>query len=158
MDFVKIPTKPEKFNHQFTPEAELRGKQLRDFVFAGNALFTLLNEETGNHVTFKVKKHKEDDVWFVNTLATHNYVHIGTCFSDKKFKVKTNGILNQNDRRVEVFSWMLDKFFNNQEKYPMVKVYHHGYCGSCGKTLTTPESIKSGIGPVCGGKMRKANR
>ena len=39
MDFVKIPTKQKK--HNFIPENELRGKQLRDFVFAGNALFTL---------------------------------------------------------------------------------------------------------------------
>jgi hypothetical protein len=151
MDFVKIPTQSKKFNFQFTPEAELRGNNFRNFVFAGNALFTVLNEETGNYVTFKVKKHKEDDVWFVNTLSGHNYVHIGTCFSDKKFKVKNGGVLDAGDQKVKVFTWLLDTFFNNQEKYPKVKVYHHGRCGACYKTLTTPESIKSGIGPICGG-------
>lgn len=150
MELVKIPTKTQKFNFQFTPEAELRGKNLRDFVFAGNALFTILNEDTGNYVTFKVKKHKEDEVWFVTTLSGHNYINIGTCFSDKKFKVKKNGVINSNDQKVEVFSWMVEKFFHNQEKYPMIKVYHHGRCGACHKVLTTPESIKSGIGPICG--------
>jgi hypothetical protein len=154
MDFVKIPTKQEKFNHQFTPEAELRGKNFRDFVFAGNALFTLLNEETGNHVTFKVKKHKEDDIWFVNTLSGHNYVHIGTCFSNKEFKVKTNGFINPDVQKVGIFNWMLEKFFHNQDKYPMIKVYHHGRCGACNKTLTTPKSIKSGIGPICGRRKK----
>ena len=78
MDFVKIPTKQKK--HDFIPENELRGKQLRDFVFAGNALFTLANTDTDNHVTFKVKKHKEEDVWFVSTLGQYGkYVVVGTC-------------------------------------------------------------------------------
>jgi len=48
MDFVKIPVQLKKFNFQFTPESELRGNHLRNFVFAGNALFTVLTEETGN--------------------------------------------------------------------------------------------------------------
>ena len=30
---------------------------------------------------------------------------------------------------------------------------HEGICGVCGRTLTVPESIRSGIGPVCAGKM-----
>jgi hypothetical protein len=28
-----------------------------------------------------------------------------------------------------------------------------GHCGHCGRTLTNPESIEAGIGPVCRGKM-----
>jgi hypothetical protein len=155
MDLVKIPTNSKKLNFQFTPEWELRGKQLREFVFAGNALFTVLNEETGNYVTFKVKKHKEDEIWFITTLSGHNYVNIGTCFSDKKFKVKKDGILNVGDQKIKVFEWLLNTFLNNQDKYTRVRVFHHGRCGSCYKTLTTPESIKSGIGPVCSGKKRR---
>jgi hypothetical protein len=157
MDFVKIPTQQKK--HNFIPENELRGKQLRDFVFAGNSLFTLLNEETGNHVTFRIKKHKEDPIWFVSTLGQYGkQVFIGTCGSSKKYKHSQNSDISQNDQKVVVFEWFLNKFFNNQDKYPTVKIYHHGRCGACYKTLTTPESIKSGIGPICGGKMRKVNR
>jgi len=153
MDFVKIPTKQKK--HDFIPENELRGKQLRDFVFAGNALFTLANTDTDNHVTFKVKKHKEEDVWFVSTLGQYGkYVFIGTCFSEKKYKHSKNSDIEWNDQKVQVFNWMLSKFFNDQDKYPMVRVYHHGRCGACQKKLTTPESIKSGIGPVCSGRRR----
>ena len=29
------------------------------------------------------------------------------------------------------------------------KVHHAGQCGRCGRRLTTPESIESGIGPEC---------
>ena len=32
-------------------------------------------------------------------------------------------------------------------------VLHQGKCGQCGRKLTTPESIESGIGPVCAGKL-----
>ena len=28
-------------------------------------------------------------------------------------------------------------------------VYHSGTCSRCGRVLTTPESIRSGLGPVC---------
>lgn len=30
---------------------------------------------------------------------------------------------------------------------------HTGVCGKCGRTLTDPESIDAGIGPVCAGKV-----
>lgn len=154
MDFVKIPTSQPK--HNFIPESELRGQQLRDFVFAGNALFTVLNKTSGNYVTFKVKKHKEDDVWFVTALGQYgSYDFIGTCFSDKKFKYSGKSDVSETDQKVTVFKWFLTKFFNDQNKYEEVKVYHHGRCGACAKVLTTPESIKEGIGPVCSGRKYK---
>lgn len=154
MDFVKIPT-TSKPTFQFVPEAQLRGQQLRDFVFAGNALFTILNKDNGVYLTYKIKKHKDDDVWFVKALHGHNYVFIGTCFSDKKFKYSASSSLDMGDKKVAAIEWFLQYFFNNQNKYPMVEVYHHGKCGHCCKTLTTPESIKTGIGPVCSGKKYK---
>ena len=151
MDFVKIPTKQPK--HEFIPESELRGQQLRDFVFAGNALFTILNTTSGNYVTFKVKKHKKDDVWFVTTLGQYgSYTFIGTCFSDKKFVYSKD---SETDQSAVVLKWFLTNFFNNQNNYEEVKVYHHGRCGACAKVLTTPTSIREGIGPVCGGRKYK---
>lgn len=154
MELVKIPTNVKKFNFNFTPEWELRGNQLREFIFAGNALFTTQNEETGNHITYLVKKHKEKDVWVVATLTGNSYKYIGVCFEDKVFKPKVDGELSVSDRKVVTFGWILDTFLKNQKNYEQVKFYHHGRCGRCHKTLTTPESIKSGIGPVCGGRKK----
>lgn len=153
MDFVKIPNQLKPL--QFTPKHILSGKTLREFVFAGNALFTILNKDTGNYFTYRVKKHKDDDVWFVQVLNVHDYTFIGTCFEDKKFKHSTNSDLGLDNQKVKTFDWFLDKYFHEQNKFPQVEVYHHGRCGHCYKTLTTPESIKSGIGPVCGGKKYK---
>ena len=154
MDFVKIPTKQPRY--EFIPESELRGQQLRDFVFAGNALFTILNKTSGNYVTFKVKKHKEDDVWFVTTLGQYgSYTFIGTCFSDKKFVYSKDSDISETDQSVVVLKWFLTNFFNNQNNYEEVKVYHHGRCGACAKVLATPTSIREGIGPVCSGRKYK---
>lgn len=37
-----------------------------------------------------------------------------------------------------------------------VEVWHEGKCCRCGRKLTVPESIESGIGPECAGKMAGA--
>ena len=40
--------------------------------------------------------------------------------------------------------------FNHIDDVPdNLRVYHEGKCCRCGRTLTTPESIKKGIGPEC---------
>jgi hypothetical protein len=34
-----------------------------------------------------------------------------------------------------------------------VVIWHEGRCGRCGRRLTVPESIESGYGPECIGKI-----
>ena len=50
----------------------------------------------------------------------------------------------------KVIEWFFQHYFKNPNDYKTIKVYHSGKCGKCGKKLTTPESIKSGLGPYCG--------
>jgi hypothetical protein len=33
------------------------------------------------------------------------------------------------------------------------RIMHDGHCSVCGRKLTTPESLDSGIGPVCAAKF-----
>ena len=160
MDLVK----KSKFKHDFAPDYELGGEQLRKFVFAGNSVFTILNQATKNRFTIKVKKHKENEVWFVSVLTgsdnINSYTFIGTYFPTtyskggeykKSFKSKiTNDAVSS-----KTVSWFFKKFFNNQSKYPTVKVYHEGRCGRCSRRLTTPESIKASFGPECIKLMNK---
>lgn len=157
MELVKIPTSTKKFNFNFVPEHILSGQYLRDFIFAGNALFTVVNEDTKNHVTIKIKKHKDEEIWFVSVLDAGLYNTIGTLSIFLKtmvYKHSENSMISSNHRKVKVFRWFYTNFLDKQDKYPMIKVYHHGKCGRCGKKLTTPNSIKEGIGPVCGGKRK----
>ena len=37
-------------------------------------------------------------------------------------------------------------------KAETVQVWHEGRCGKCGRKLTVPESLTSGLGPECAGR------
>ncbi len=153
MELVKIPKNLKKLNFKFSPENELRGNSLINFIFAGKALFTLHNESSDGHVTIKIEKHKEIDFWFVFILKNNNsYKHVGFFEENKELSLIED--VDPNDVGVNTLVWFIHKFLHNQQNYPTVKVYHHGRCGRCYKNLTTPKSIKDGIGPICG-KGRK---
>jgi hypothetical protein len=36
---------------------------------------------------------------------------------------------------------------------PEMEVEHSGHCGRCGRLLTVPSSVQSGLGPECQSKM-----
>jgi len=40
-----------------------------NFITAGNAVFTVRNDNTGRRFTFKVKKVENKELWFVSVLA-----------------------------------------------------------------------------------------
>ena len=49
-----------------------------DFILGGKSLFTCLNTNSNNRFTFKVKKHKTDDIYFVSVLTNPDiYQYIG---------------------------------------------------------------------------------
>lgn len=142
--------------------------QIRNFLFAGHATFTLVSKKTNTRKTFRVelapKKEGTPQTWFVKLLTgpdnTAHYTYIGflrnqgpTAFIPKFQNESTaafgwlvtqiNGSIFQPNH-----SGQFEKSFAEQAEF-----YHSGRCGRCGRTLTTPESIESGIGPVCEGRV-----
>jgi hypothetical protein len=140
--------------------SQLLGEDIKNFVFGGNATFTVVNTGTKKHFTFKVKQPKNNDsVFFVSVMNgsdnNSNYAFIGTYFTKNGgYSHGKKSSIGKDAQSAKVISWFFNKFINNEEKYPTVQVYHEGKCGKCGRKLTTPESVKSGLGPVCGGKSR----
>jgi len=141
----------------------LTNENLKTFILAGNSFFTVLNEITGNRFTFRVRKagwgtsNVKSNIFYVSVLTgsdnESSYVFLGSFFSDKGFyshslKSKISSSATSN----KVIEWFFPSYFNNPNHFNMIKVYHSGKCGRCGKKLTTPESIKSGLGPYCGGR------
>jgi hypothetical protein len=65
-------------------------KYLKFFIFAGKAIFTILNTVTGNRFTFRVQQLDEyglkKDIWFVSVLSGSNnetdYTFLGTVKQD----------------------------------------------------------------------------
>ena len=129
-------------------------QKVKDFVIAGNALFTIENTQTGNRFTFKVKKPKHGEnkerIRFVSLLNGpdnySNYCYLGCIYNMGQFKLTKGSKVKPSAQSVKVFSW----FWKHVENLPAnVKVYHEGRCGRCGRRLTVPVSIQSGFGPEC---------
>jgi hypothetical protein len=124
-----------------------------DFILGGKSLFTFLNTRTENRFTFKVKKHKTDNIFFVSILTNPEvYQFIGSIKGEVFFHSKKSKI-SKDAQSVKVFDYV---FFNlNKNKLPeFIEIWHEGKCAKCGRTLTVPSSIESGFGPECSKRIK----
>jgi hypothetical protein len=126
------------------------------YVLAGNAIITLQSVKTETRFTYKVRIKEtkgKPSVHFVKVLTgpdnNSSYTYLGTRFSDGDFRVTRKSKISPSAPSALAFSW-----FNTHMESKAVTVWHEGRCGCCGRRLTVPESIASGIGPICEAKMR----
>lgn len=128
---------------------------IRQFVFGGNATFTMLNQETGGRLTYNVRSPKRDfgRVWFVSVLAgTNSYTYVGYIDSSKRsFRTTSSSRVERSSKSFKGFNWLLNHIKENEQLPENVNFYHMGKCARCGRALTTPDSIEQGFGPVCAG-------
>ena len=131
---------------------------VRAFLLAGHAKFTLVSKVTGARKTFEVKHAKATDKfpegWMVSLLvgpdngSDYRYVGIIRRGSQLDFHRNRKAFAPEACAAVEWFVRLvnLDKndVFNAQAEF-----WHSGFCARCGRELTDPESIASGLGPVC---------
>jgi len=120
-----------------------------DFIFAGKSIFTCKNVETGKRFTFGVRKHKKDEIYFVSVLSSPDiYTFIGSIRKDTNYKHSLKSTVTEDAQSVDVFDYIIRSL--RVDKLPkIVQIWHEGKCGKCGRRLTVPESIESGIGPQC---------
>lgn len=131
----------------------------RRFVTAGKALFTLVSERTGARFTFKVKlapKRDENDrdAWFVSVLTgpqnTSDYTYLGMLLENGRFIDDRKLRIGLDAPSRKAFRWFWARVNAGSDLHEC-QVWHEGRCGRCGRLLTVPESIESGLGPVCAG-------
>lgn len=156
----QLPFDDEPFDTEAPTAAEaMRGAlapgKRRAFVLAGNATVTIRSSKTGTRFTYRVQKSKENrigqmPVWFVKLLNgpdnNSDYTYLGTIFAHGFRTTRASRISNQAPSFV-AFEWL-----SRHWEDARVEVWHEGRCGRCGRVLTVPESIESGIGPTCAGK------
>lgn len=140
-------------------DCEFKDKaSLSKFIHAGLAIFTILNEETGNRYTYKVEKsNKEPNKFFVSLLTgpdnLHDYTYIGMIADNKFFATKGTKIKKDSTPWL-VADWLLNKALNSGRIFPpIIHVYHISRCGRCGRPLTTPKSVQTGYGSECASIM-----
>lgn len=130
-------------------EKKLNHEDCLDFIFGGNSTFTCKNPKTGNRYTFKVKKHKVDDIFFVSTLTGPEvYNFIGSIRKNSTYRHSAKSKISVSAKSVKVFNYVIDHLRSgNLDSF--IEIWHSGKCGRCGRKLTVPSSILSGFGPEC---------
>lgn len=130
----------------------------RSFILAGKAFFTVRNPVTGNRFTYRVKAKKDKKgapvCYFVAVLTgpdnNQSYTYLGTIFAkDGVYKQTANSKVAATAMSAKAFDWIWRRVGFKQELTHGAEIWHDGKCGCCGRRLTVPESIASGIGPVC---------
>lgn len=136
----------------------LAASAILSYVFAGRATVTLVSEKTQAHFTYRVqaaqdKQDPERTIYFVHYLAgpdnQNSYAYLGmvpTANSPKLVLTKKSGA-GPEATVTRAFQFMLA-----HPDAATLRVLHSGRCGRCGRALTTPESITTGLGPICKSK------
>jgi len=133
---------------------------MRTFVLGGNAYFTLANINTGNRYTFRSRLVKDGDPavgpFFISVLTgpdnTSDYQYLGTVF------VESAGIMYRHGHKSRIsdqapsnhaIKWFINFALDRKPDTKAFQFWHEGRCGVCGRKLTVPSSVASGIGPKC---------
>ena len=144
---------------------------VKEFFTGGRAIFTLEIPEDYAH-TYKTKEHytyrirlksgndKFPDTYFVDLLSgpdnQSNFIYLGI-FNPKtgQFALTSKSKAGEDAWSVRFFRRCMAAIFEGKPEaitQSGFNLHHEGVCGKCGRKLTVPESIKTGLGPICSGR------
>lgn len=138
---------------------------IASFVFAGSATGTLFNAHRGTRLTFKFvqpkkKRGEADAPTWVSVLTGPNnetdFEFLGTIWRSNfpRFVRSHKSRVGQDAPSMRTIDWLVRHLASGAELPPVVSFRHEGRCGRCGRKLTVPESIDTGLGPVCASRGR----
>lgn len=121
-----------------------------------NGVITIENQKTGEHRTFKIETMAEDSPFAPGQRVLSILVGPNNEFNYESFAFVTKGV----QPRVHVWKkhrtseWakygpFLEQLHNMVKKHPFIQVKWAGRCIRCNRLLTSPQSIRDGIGPKC---------
>jgi hypothetical protein len=137
---------------------KINNTEIANFMFAGKSILTIVNKETSNRFTYKLRMAKstngeQNPPYFVSVLTgndnNNDYSFIGTVFGKNSYRHSGKSRISNNTTSVMAFNWLLNRIANGQDLPSQIEVWHEGKCGRCGRKLTVPSSIQSGLGPEC---------
>ena len=134
----------------------------KSFVTAGNATFTVSNGK-GDWYTFRARRPKarKEGVTppvFMQLLTgpdnRSDYTYLGVLDEVGGF-VRLTGAskLGQDTQPMKVLAFALRIIWGKQQLPEGYTIQHAGRCGACGRKLTVPSSIETGLGPECAGRI-----
>jgi hypothetical protein len=134
------------------------GPVSKDFILAGKAIFTVANPQ-GEHYTYRVSAPKQGgDIRFVSLLTgpdnTGDYTYLGLLKAGSGDVVATaKSKLSTTSRPFAVAQFAVNVVFGKRPLPAGYRLIHAGRCGRCARLLTVPESVETGFGPECAGKL-----
>lgn len=151
------------------PSPMVEVDQIRRFVLAGNATFTIVSLGTGTRFTYRVRSTSrgpksamagvtvaERAVHHVAVLTgpsnEQDYQFLGTVFPNKKYVAGRKSKIAPDAPSARAFTWFWIRLASGRGPSRVAEFWHEGRCGRCGRCLTVPESIASGLGPECARK------
>lgn len=138
-----------------------------EFILGGKAIFTVSNPQ-GERYTFKVNRKDAEarfdrpndgqPTFFVSLLTGPDngadYAYLGVLGQrDDSVRLTKASRFTDTTRPVRVIRWALGLVFAGRSLPEGYQVHHEGRCGRCGRRLTVPESVDSGFGPECAGRV-----
>lgn len=136
-------------------------EQILKFLVAGQAVFTLRSRRTHDHFTYRIMKKAtpgRPDVFFASVLrGSDEWSYLGV-FEPQPANLTGGRVRQTQGSRVGAdapsflgLNWFLRNLRVNISE--QVEFMHVGKCGRCGRALTNPESIESGLGPECANRV-----
>lgn len=138
-------------------------KDAFNYICGGKGKFTVASKKTGKRFTYKARQYNDKNLFnektpvFISVLNgpdnTSDYRYIGCILKNKiGLHAGKKGLPTADSYRA--LDWIIKSLHAIGEgNVPSnLEFYHKGNCGRCGRELTVPESILSGMGPVCAGK------
>ena len=126
---------------------------VKNFVFAGSATVTLRSKKTGERFTYKIKASDDGECHFVKYLRgpanERDYAYLGYIRKNKRYAhggLKAHA--GPNTPVAVAFEFFGECLWQGKLSRHL-EVFHEGKCGRCGRKLTVPGSIKTGLGPDC---------
>lgn len=139
--------------------AQIRDPQhARMFLLAGNAHATFVSKVTGTRFTYRVVLapvrvgDTKPPPHFVKVLTGPDfYEFLGVIYGGQFYSHGRRSKVSQDAPSARAFGWVWQRLTAGRVP-ENIEVYHEGRCGRCGRRLTDPLSIESGLGPICQGR------
>ena len=133
----------------------------RKFLTAGRATFTVTRRRDGARFTYRVTATDDDPARFFVSVLTgpdneSDYTYAGMLDN------RPAGLMLRQTRGSKIaatapswlgFVWLISRLHRPEVIDRFVEIDHVGRCARCNRPLTVPESIRTGLGPVCAEKV-----
>ncbi len=148
-------------------------EEVKQFIFAGKAYFTMRSNESGRSEMFIIYKTKDYYMVYSGlaqdpTSSTDFKPDVLLGFIDPNVPLRLNGAPRRRGRRnfypihngktlgsVRAVDWLLSVLAERVLYRDNVDILNNGFCAKCGRKLTDDVSVDLGFGPTCWKSIRK---